>query len=71
MRDNDYFARFLRFQRQLFVGLSDEMKTKIALSVTNTSKIISDSNRDAIAACKKECAEIESLLAERSRWVKM
>ena len=70
LRDNDYFLRFLRFQRQLYVGLSEEMKTKIVLSVFNTSKIITDSNRDSIAQCKKELADLDLFLVERNKWVK-
>lgn len=70
LRDNDYFLRFLRFQRQLYIGLSEEMKTKIILSVFNTSKIITDSNKDSISQCKKELADLDLFLAERSKWVK-
>ena len=69
-KENDYFVRFLRFQKQLYLGLSEEMKTKIVLSVQNTSKIISDSNRDSITQCKKEASEIDSSLLDRSKWVK-
>ena len=71
LKENDYFIRFLRFQRQLYVGLSEEMKTKIVLSVQNTSKIITESNRDSIAAVRKELSEIDALMNDRSKQVKM
>lgn len=52
------------------MSLSEEMKTKIVLSVQNTSKIISDSNRDAVAQCKKELVDVEAGLADRVKWVR-
>ena len=63
--------RFLRFQRQLYVGLSEEMKTKIVLSVQNTSKIITDSNRISIATCRKELTDMDFCLTERTKLVKL
>jgi hypothetical protein len=38
--------------------------------VQNTSKIISDSNKDLILANKKQVAEIEQVSAEREKVVK-
>lgn len=68
--ENDYFVRFLKFQKQIYIGLSDEMKTKIVLSVNNTSKIISDSNKQSLAKCKKLVQEMNDSMAERLKHVK-
>jgi predicted dinucleotide-binding enzyme len=62
--------KFLGLQKKIFLGLSEEMKSKIVLSVQNTSKIISDSNKDLILANKKQVAEIEQVSAEREKVVK-
>ena len=68
--ENDYMQKFLGLQKKIFLGLSEEMKSKIVLSVRNTSKIISDSNKDLILANKKQVAEIEQVSAEREKVVK-
>ena len=68
--ENDYMQKFLGLQKKIFLGLSEEMKSKIVLSVQNTSKIISDSNKDLILANKKQVAEIEQVSAEREKVVK-
>lgn len=70
LMENDYFVRFLKFQKQIYIGLSDEMKTKIVLSVNNTSKIISDSNKQSLAKCKKLVQEMNDSMAERLKHVK-
>lgn len=71
LKENDYFVRFIRFQRQLYLGLSEEMKTKIVMSVSNTSKIISASNKQSLADCRKEVAEMETVMQERAKITKM
>ena len=68
--ENDYMQKFLGLQKKIFLGLSEEMKSKIVLSVQNTSKIISDSNKDLILANKKQVLEIEQVSAEREKVVK-
>lgn len=70
INENDYMQKFLGLQKKIFLGLSEEMKSKIVLSVQNTSKIISDSNKDLILASKKQIAEIEQVSAEREKVVK-
>jgi len=70
INDNDYMQRFLGLQKKIFMGLSEEMKSKIVLSVQNTSKIISDSNKDLIFMCKKQLTEIDQVTVERDKVVK-
>lgn len=53
LRDNDYFLKFLRLQRQLFLTLSEEMKLKIVTSLQTTHKIITESAKDALTNIKK------------------
>lgn len=70
INDNDYMQRFLGLQKKIFMSLSEEMKSKIVLSVQNTSKIISDSNKELIFMCKKQLAEIDQVTVERDKVVK-
>lgn len=70
LRENDYFARFLKFQRTLFLNLSEEMKTKIILSVTSTNKIIHDSSKELLTSCKRDLKEMELVTSEREKYVK-
>lgn len=71
LKENDYFVRFIKFQRQLYLGLSEEMKTKIVMSVSNTSKIISSSNKQSLVDCRKELAEMETAMQERAKITRM
>jgi hypothetical protein len=70
LQENDYFVRFMGFQRQMYIGLSEEMKTKIVLSVNNTSKIITDSNKQSLAKCRKLITEMNESMVERQKQVK-
>lgn len=54
----------------MYIGLSEEMKTKIVLSVNNTSKIITDSNRQSMTRCRKLLIEMTDTMGDRKKQVK-
>lgn len=54
----------------MYIGLSEEMKTKIVLSVNNTSKIISDSNKQSISKCRRLMTEMNEAMVDRQKQVK-
>lgn len=67
----------MRFQKQLFLGLTEEMKNKIILSLQNTNRIINESTKEYIQHSKrvenrmtKEIHEIEGYLNERDKMIK-
>lgn len=70
LKDNDFFSQFLACQQNLYLSLSEEMKTKVVQSVQSTCQIISQSSREGLEGCRKETAEMESLFGEREKLAK-